>query len=176
MNKSVFSTLVLAVLTFYSAVAQKDSFLPAKAFKQLSGCWQGTLQYSGTMIRKPYTTIATLIVHQIGTAAAYEFLHVYTQEQPAHKVADTIVIATDNSRLNNEKITEKHCMQGGNFVIITQSQGFDEDLNKAATIRQTYTIGKQRYIYKKEIQPDGQSAWFDRQEFIYERKACGSEK
>jgi hypothetical protein len=171
MDKKIISTFIL-VIAFYSVFAQKDSVISPAALKNLIGCWQGTLNYSGTIIRKPYTTTAELVVKQIGASSSFEFLHIYTKD-PGEKVADTITISKDGKKLNNETITSERCTSEGNLEIITEFAGFDHDNNKAAIIRQTYTIGKQSYTYKKQVQLEGQTDWLERQEFIYVRKPCG---
>lgn len=170
MNKKIFFTFIFVMLTCYAVVAQKDVTISPKVFKHLIGCWQGTLNYSGTIIRKPYTTTAELIVTQKGTSPAFELLHIYTKD--ANKVADTITISKDGSKLNNETIKSKRCTPGGDLEIITEFPGFDHDNNRAAIVRQIYTIGKQRYTYKKQVQLSGQTDWLDRQESIYIRTSC----
>jgi hypothetical protein len=173
MRSKLFYISVLFLLTFYSATGQKDTTISPATLKQLTGCWHGTLNYSGTIIRKPYTTTAELIVKQIGTSSKFEFLHIYTQN-PNENIADTFTISADGKELNNENIISGRCTADGNLEIVTASQGFDHDNNKAAIIRQTYTIGKQHYSYKKEIQLEGQTDWLTRQDFTYVRKACSS--
>jgi len=171
MIRKILYTATLALLTCYTVIAQKDTTMLPAAFKQLIGCWQGTLNYSGTIIRKPYTTTATLIVKQIGRSCQFEFLHIYTQN-PNDKSADTLTISTDSSKLNNARVTSMHSTPEGNIIIITEAPGFEHDYNKAAIIRQTYTIGKQHYNYKKEIQPEGQTEWLESAEFTYVRTGC----
>lgn len=172
MNKMIASTAIVVMLTCCTVVAQKGPTISPDTFKNLIGCWQGTLNYSGTVIRKPYTTTATLIVKQIDTSSAFELLHVYTQEEPDEEVADTITIAKDGSKINNGTITSTQYTTDGNLEIITEFPGFDHDNNKAAIIRQTYTIGKQQFTYKKDVRLEGQTEWLERQEFTYIRKAC----
>ncbi len=175
MNKKKFFTPLLVILFCLSAAAQKNATVSAKAFQNLIGCWQGTLNYSGTIIRKPFTTPAELIVKQIGTSNQFVFLHIYAKDSN-QKVADTLIISNDGKKINNATITSKQCTPEGNVEIITEFSGFDHDNNKAAVIKQTYTIGKQLYIYKKEVQLEGQTDWLDRQDFEYKRKACGNKK
>jgi hypothetical protein len=173
MNKKIFSTVILVIFTCYSVFAQKDPIISTAALKNLIGCWQGTLNYSGTIIRKPYTTTAELVVKQIGASSSFEFLHIYTKD-PGEKVADTITISKDGRKLNNGTITSERYTSEGNLEIITEFAGFDHDNNKAAIIRQTYTIGEQFYTYKKQVQLEGQTDWLERQEFLYARKACSN--
>jgi len=171
MNKKIFFTITVVMLTSCSVIAQKSVAISPAAFKNLTGCWQGTLNYSGTMIRKPYTTTAELLIKQIGKSSKFEFLHAYTKD-PSDNVADTITISKDGKKLNHETIKSKQYTPEGNLEIITEVSGFDHDNNKAAIVRQTYTIGKQLYTYKKEVQPEGQTDWLERHKFSYVRKLC----
>lgn len=173
MSRKLFYISVLLLVTCYSVRGQKDTIISPAILKKLTGCWHGTLNYSGTIIRKPFTTNAELIVKQIGTSSKFEFLQIYTQD-PNENVADTIAISTDGRKLNNEDIISNRSTADGNVEIVTASKGFDHDHDKAATIRQTYTIGKQYYSYKKEVQLEGETDWLARQDFIYVRKACSS--
>lgn len=171
MNNKLFSTAVVVILTSCSVVAQKDPGSSTGNFKNLIGCWQGTLNYSGTMIRKPYSTNAELVIKQIGSSDAFEFLHIYTANRNEN-VADTITVSKDGKKLNDGIIKSKRSTSEGNVEIMTEVAGFDPDNNTTAVIRQTYTIGKDVYTYKKQVQPVGQHDWLDRQEFKYARKIC----
>ncbi|CAA9540944.1 MAG: hypothetical protein AVDCRST_MAG96-4296 [uncultured Segetibacter sp.] len=167
----VFFASIFAILTIYSVVAQKVAVISAVDLKNLNGCWQGTLNYSGTIIRKPYTTTAELVVKQIGNSNNFEFSHIYTKD-PGENVVDTVRLSRDGRKLNDGTIKSKRNTSGGNVEIITEVLGFDHDNNKAAIIRQTYSIGKRFYIYKKQVQLAGQIDWLDRQEFKYISKPC----
>src|SRR4051812_35187726 len=120
MNTKIFFTLIVALLTCYTVVAQKDTANLPAAFKQLTGCWQGTLNYSGTIIRKPYSTTAELIIRQIDTSYKFRFLHIYTKDTN-DKSADTLTISTDGGKINNENITVKRYTPEGNLEIIIES-------------------------------------------------------
>ncbi len=162
---------MFVILAISLVVAQKSATNSKKDFKNLIGCWQGTLNYSGTLIRKPYTTTAELVVKQIGNSDKFEFLNIYTKD-PGDKSCDTITISKDGRKLNDETIISKRCTGEGNVEIITEVSGFDHDNNKAAIVRQTYTIGTDLYIYKKQVQLEGQADWLERQEFKYISKPC----
>jgi hypothetical protein len=173
--KLIFSSLIAILFTFYSATAQQNSSVSTKELSVLIGTWQGTLNYSGTITRKPYTTTAELVIKQIGTSNKFELLHVYTKD-PNDNTRDTISISENGTAINGVLIKSKRTMSNGNIVIVTEAKGFDRDNNKAAFIRHTYTIGKQNYQYKKEVQPEGQTDWLERQEFNYARKSSAVRK
>jgi hypothetical protein len=174
MHKRLFIGLLLAITAMYAVAAQKSTVVSPADFKPVMGCWQATLNYSGTVVRKPFTTTAEVTATQIA-AGKYQLLYVYTNDPDEH-VADTIVLSKDGKKLRAATIRSKHYTKAGDLQIIAEAIGFDRDNNTAVKIRETYTIGKQRYIYKKQVQPTGQTNWLDRQEFIYTRKACSSKK
>lgn len=171
MNKKIFAISIFVLLDLTNVVAQKSATVSLKEFKCLIGCWQGTLNYSGTIIRKPYTTTAELVVKQILASNKFEFINIYTKD-PKENVADTITVSGDGRKLNEGNVKSKQYTKDGNIEIITEALGFDHDNNKAALVRQTYTIGKKLYNYKKQVQVEGQEDWLDRQEFTYSRKPC----
>lgn len=175
MYKQAFSTFIIVILTICSLAAQKVATISPAEFKNLTGCWQGTLNYSGTVIRKPFTTRAELVFKQIQASNSFRFLHIYTAN-PNENVADTITISKDGKKLNDATIKSKRTTKDGSLEIITEAAGFDHDNDKAAIIRQTYTIGKSLYTYKNQVQLEGQTDWLDRKEFKYTRKRCAGKK
>ena len=76
--------------------------------------------------------------------------------------------------LTHDSIKSKRLTKEGNIEITTEASGFDRDSNKATIIRQTYTIGKNTYTYKKQVKLEGQADWLERQEFKYESRPCRS--
>ncbi|MEO7768252.1 MAG: hypothetical protein ABIS01_12530 [Ferruginibacter sp.] len=169
--QKIFSTLIFLMLTIYSAGAQNRTSISPVVFKNLTGCWQGRLNYSGTVIRKPYSTPAELVIKQTGMPGKFEFLNIYTKD-PNENVPDTITISNDGRKINDATIKSNQTTPDGNLKIVAEVLGFDHDNNKAAIIRHTYTIGKNIYTYKKETQPEGQTDWLEKQEFKYVRKPC----
>jgi hypothetical protein len=100
-------------------------------------------------------------------------LHIYPQASNEQR-ADTLSISEDGKALNKASITSKRRTPDGNLEIITAMAGFDQDNNKAAIIKQTYTIGKELYTYKQQVQLNGEKEWLDRREFIYLRTPCSN--
>ena len=171
MSKRIGFAFIFILVSIFPAVAQKHPAVSIKDFRNLVGCWQGILNYSGTMIRKPYATKAELVVKQIGRSNRFDFVHIYTKD-PHDNVHDTITISNDGKKVRKEAIKSKRYNKKGNLEIITEDLGFDHDNNKPSLIRQVYTFGKGYYMYKKQVQLEGQTEWLDRQEFNYVRKPC----
>lgn len=173
--KLFFLSSIVVFLAFHSAIAQQSSSVSIRELSVLVGSWKGTLNYGGTIIRKPYTTTAELVVKQIGSSNKFELLHVYTKD-PNDNTRDTISISDNGTALNRATIKSKRTTSDGNMEIITEVPGFDHDNDKAAIVRHTYTIGKQNYKFKKEVQLEGLSDWLERQEFNYARKSSAVKK
>jgi hypothetical protein len=173
MYKKLFFTSILAIVVMGSVSAQKAVTISAKELKSFIGCWQGTLNYSGTMIRKPFVTTAELVVKQLAKVNQFQFLHIYTKD-PKENVADTITISKDGKKLNNGVIKSKRYTSEGDLEIITEVSGFDHDNNKPSIVRQTYRIGKKLYTYKKQVKLQGQEDWLDREDFNYSSKPCST--
>lgn len=158
----------LAALLFWGCVAQKPATFSEASFASLPGCWQGTLNYSGTIIRKPYTTRAELVVTSI-TNNNYQLVHKYPTGEIRY---DTLFISANEERINGAPVVAKQHMSNQNLELVTEAPGFDPDENKNVVVRQTYTINKENYTYKKQIRLEGQTEWLERQQFSYTRKDC----
>src|SRR4051812_30882771 len=176
MHKKLLVTSIFIILAIYFVTGQKRAATLSKEFKNLIGCWQGTLNYSGTIIRKPYSTNAEVIVKRVGKShRKFEFLHIYTKD-PKDNAADTITISEDGRKLNNAMIKSKRYTPEEDLEVITEALGFDHDNDKAAIVKQTYTLGKGSYSYKKQVQLEGQADWLDRLEFKYTSRPCKSNR
>ena len=164
-------TYALPMFLVLHVAAQKTSVVSSHDIKSLVGCWQGTLNYSGTIVRKPYSTTATLHITQGGNPSQFKLLHIYTKD-PHDQTTDTITISTDGKKMNGAAVKSKQIISSGNIEITTEFPGFDSDHNKAALIRRVYDISNNAYSIRKYVLVEGQSEWQEREEFIYARKSC----
>ena len=170
MNFNKLFCSLLGLIIFNAGFAQKGFRIAPKEIKNLIGCWQGTLNYNGTLIRKPHVASSGLVIKQIGSSKKFDCLNIYTKE-PSENVSDTLVISNDGRKLNGVLIvSKKHTVKG--VEIITEASGFDKENNKTAKFRYIYLIGRNNYTYKKVVQVSGQADWIEREEFMYVRKAC----
>ncbi len=172
--KNAFTASLFLTFLSYSAVAQKHFTISPEDLKNLIGCWRGNLNYSGTIIRKPYKTTAELVVKQI-SKFKFTFLKIYSK-QPGDSSLDTITISGDGRKFKDETIKSKRHTSNSNLEIITEELGFDHDYNKSAILRTTYTIGKNIYTYTKEVQLEGQADWKEREQDKFLAKPCTCEK
>jgi hypothetical protein len=175
MINRILSTLLIAVFAVQPVVARKPVTISAKDIKNIVGCWNAKLDYSGTIVRKPYTTHALVAGSQLGNANTFRLVYSYTANA-ADNTADTISISKDGRKLNGATIQSKRCTKGGAIEITTEAAGFDHDQNQKVLVRQLYTIGKRTYTYKKQVKLQGQTEWLDRQLFTYTRMQCSSKR
>ena len=164
--------LLLMAITAGWAGAQKRVTLSAAELDNLIGCWQGTLTYSGTIIRKPYSTKADLIVKRIGQTKSFELVHVYSADANDH-TNDTLNLSANGRKFEGATILSKRITRKGALVIVTQHEGFDQDNSQQVLIRKIYNICKSKYTYMKKIKIKDQNEWIDREEFSYAKKTCG---
>jgi hypothetical protein len=151
--------------------AQKGTVVSANEFKNWVGCWNGTQNYNGTIIRKPFSTNARLVVKQLTDPHSFQFLHIYTKD-PHENVADTITVSKDGRKLNGGAIKSKRLTKEGMLEIVTEFAGFDKDYNKTAIVRQTFWVSKNDYRFKKQVQLQGEADWLDREEFDFIKAPC----
>jgi len=175
MYRKLIFTCVLILVASRILTAQKGVTVSPAELKKWVGCWNGIQNYSGTIIRKPFSTKAQLVVKQLTNLNSFQFLHIYTKD-PNENVADTITISKDGRKLNGGLIKSKRLTKEGELEIVTEVPGFDHDYNKKAVVRQTYSVSKNSYRFKKQVQLQGQADWLDREEFNYEPVPCDDEK
>jgi len=166
---------VLILLACRPLTAQKGAAILPGEFKKWLGCWSGIQHYNGTIIRKPFSTKAELVVKQLANPNSFEILHIYTRD-PNENVADTITISKDGRKLNRGVIKSKRLTKDDVLEIVTEEPGFDHDYNKNAIVRQTYSISKNSYRYTRQVLLQGQADWLDREEFNYAPAQCGEDK
>ena len=169
--KKVILVPILVTLIIYSCPAQKPPSVAIQDLKVLTGCWQGSLTYLDYTTNKPFTMSANLVIKQIGRSGKFIFSNIYPKEPNANS-ADTIIIATDGRKINDETVRSIRRKDDGNLEIITEVAGVDGNDNKPATLRYTYTIGKQIYIHRKDVQFIGQPDFIKRHEYTYSSKSC----
>lgn len=159
-------------LSFYPSYSNSDSTIKPKDFKNLVGCWKGSLTYLDYTSNKPFSMPANIIVKDFKTNNNIICSFIYPEE-PGANAPDTIFITKNGRYLNNEEIKTKKKFKRDSLEILTETEGIDGNDNKAAKIRHTYTLGRNTYSIKKEVQFIGQSQWIIRNEYKFIRiKPC----
>jgi hypothetical protein len=159
-------------LSFYHSFSYSDSTITSKEFKNLIGCWKGSLTYLDYTTNKPFSMPANIIVKDFTRSNIIVCSLIYPKEPSANSL-DTISISKDGRLLNNEAIKTKRKLNEESFEIVTEITGIDGNDNKAAIIRHTYILGKNTYSVKKDVQFIGQTQWIVRNEYKFIRtKPC----
>jgi hypothetical protein len=169
-----FRILLSAIYCFsaYCSFAFSDSTVTSKEFKNLIGCWKGSLTYLDYSTNKLFSMPANIIVKDFKSSNLIICSLIYPEE-PRANALDTIFISKDGRLLNNEAIKIKRSLNKDSFTIVTEISGIDGNDNKAAILRHTYILGKNSYSVKKEVQFTGQTQWIVRNEYKFIRtKPC----
>ena len=171
MKLRIFLSIVYC-LSFFNSFSFSDSTITSKDFKNLTGCWQGSLTYLDYSTNKPFSMPANIIVKDFKKNNIIVCSFIYPNEPKANAL-DTIFISKDGRLLNNEPIKTKRSFGNDSLEIVTEINGMDGNDNKAAIIHHTYIIGSSTYSIKKEVQFIGQTKWILRNEYKFIRvKPC----
>jgi hypothetical protein len=88
-------------------------------------------------------------------------------DEPQANSEETFSISDGGTMLNGEPVTSKRLLEDGKLEIVTESTGTDDD--QPATIRQTYIIGADVFVTRKDVQFVGQEEWLNRNEFNFKK-------
>lgn len=161
--------IIICIWLVFPVYAFGQNKVSKKEFKQLVGCWQGTLTYLDYTSGKPFTMPANLNVMQKKSKDQLILQHIYPKEPKANAV-DTLQL-DKGSRIDGNEVISKQRTKG-ELIIITQRNGVDGNDNKQALIRYTYTVSKKKYVKKKEVQFAGTFNWILRNEYNYTAVEC----
>jgi hypothetical protein len=163
-----FFALLLLLICLQTSIAQQHARITKKDFKDLQGQWQGSLTYLDYSTHTPYTMPANLDIKQIGISNHFLFINSYPNE-PKANATDTIKLSEDFQKINEETVTSRNKLMDGNLVIITEVKGTDGNDHQPAVLKNTYIIGKNIFVKRKDVQFIGQSEWIKRHEYSYKR-------
>lgn len=162
---------MFAIMVFmapYANFAQTQPKLKMKDLQSLTGSWKGTLTYLDYSSNKPYSMPAEVNIKPLKRFKAFIFLNAYPNEPKANS-ADTVIITGKGTMLDGATVTSKRKLANGNMEIVTERMAKDGNDNKPATIRITYTFGKNSFTNIKDVQFTGQREWIKRHEYSYSR-------
>ena len=129
--------------------------------------WSGTLTYLDYRSNKKVSIPSNLIVTESGESKlAWLFEYRYPEEPKANS-RDTVRIAKDGRSINGEMVTERTELAGNTLRIVTEKKGQDDERN--ALFRYTYLINAKSFSIKKEVQHEGSSEFFERNEYSWTR-------
>ena len=151
---------------FINANAQKPSVLQKADLAMLCGSWKGSLTYLDYQSGKPYTMPANANISAIPQTNHLLVEMVYPNEPKANG-KDTILVNAGFTSFDGNTVVSRKILADGSVEIITKHNGQDGNDNKDAIIRKTYTIGKNKFINRKDVQFVGTTEWIKRNEYSY---------
>lgn len=155
-------------LSVYQSFSFSDSTLSPKDFKNLAGCWKGSLTYLDYTSNKPFSMPANIVVTDFKNSNIIVYTISYPEEPKANST-DSLFISADGRLLNNEPVVRKRKNDMGELEIATEVNSVDGNDSKPCIIRHTYTLGKNTYSIKKEVLFVGQEKWILRNEYRFTR-------
>jgi hypothetical protein len=165
MKKMIFfGAVFLSLLISYNSSAQTK--ISSADFKPLIGSWSGTLTYINYSDGTPFSMPVELSIVQTEETNNFTFYFSFPDEPQANS-EETFSISDGGTMLNREPVISKQLLDDGNLEIVTESTDTDND--QPATIRQTYIIGTDVFVNRKDVQFEGQEEWLNRNEFNFER-------
>lgn len=154
------------------SLAYSDSTIAANDFKNLIGCWNGSLTYLDYSTNKPFSMPANIIARDFKRNNKIVFSLIYPKE-PGANSSDTIFISNNGRILNGEVIKLIKRFNRDSIEIVTEAAGIDGNDNKEALFRHTYILGKNTYSTQKEVLFIGQNNWILRNKYQFIRvKPC----
>jgi len=156
--------LLIAFIT--STHIQAQSTVAPDDVKTLIGEWIGSLTYIDYSSGKPYTMPANVSVSQGKNEYQLVLFYSYPKEPKANN-KEKIKISSDGSQLNSHPVISKQKLPEGQIEIITEYSG--KDNNKAALIRNIYTLGKGVFIVKKVVKFENSEDWLERNIYSFSR-------
>lgn len=132
----------------------------------LQGSWKGSLTYLDYRIGKPYTMPANTTISIIPSSNNLLVEMIYPDEPKANG-KDTLLVNGGFTTFDGYIIVSRKSLADGSVEIITKHNGKDGNDNKNAIIRKTFTIGKNTFTNRKDVQFEGTTAWIMRNEYSY---------
>jgi hypothetical protein len=165
--------LLSAVCSLTICWAQKTSNTIVEDLTSLTGSWQGSLTYLDYTSGKPYTMPADIEIKRLSKTNTFTFSNNYPKEKSANSV-DTITVSNDGQFIGKELVKTRQLLANGDVEIVTEEKGKDGNDNKQATFSHTYTIGKNHFSRRKEVQFEGEGKRIKRHEYTYTRKPAAN--
>lgn len=165
--KHLYCLLFLTCFAFTSS--EKKVSVRINEFSVLEGKWEGELTYLDYSSGKPYTMPANCEVKLYKKVQQIHVASIYPNEMEANAV-DTIQLSKKGTYMNTEKLIAKTTNASGELILLTEENGTDGNDNQPARFHHTYTISKNKFSIRKDVQFSGTTTWVKRHEYLYSRK------
>ncbi|MEO8573272.1 MAG: hypothetical protein ABI481_04825 [Pyrinomonadaceae bacterium] len=159
---------LLFLLVSYTFTLGQIVVLKPKDLKLLEGKkWTGTLTYLDYTSNKRTSIRSNLTVaRKTNKPATWAFSYEYPDEAKANKLSEA-VLSDDGKTFFGERVIAKTHPNRKALMLVTTQPGSDN--NKKAVFRYTYLVDAKNLSLKKEVQVEGSSVWFLRNEYILAR-------
>ena len=160
-------THIFLLMVFLSTThIQAQNTVAPDDIKSLIGEWTGSLTYIDYSSGKPYAMPANVMVSQGKNEYQLVLFYSYPKEPKANN-KEKIKISSDGTQLNNHPVSAKKKLNNLQVEITTEYTG--KDNNKAALIRNIYTLGKDVFIIKKVVKFENSEEWLERNIYSFSR-------
>ena len=139
-----------------------------KDLQNLTGAqWTGTLSYLDYRKNTKVSIPSNLTVTQSkDDKSSWIFEYQYPDEPKANS-KETVTISKDGKMFDGETVIERTSLADKTLRIVTEKSGIDN--NKKALYRFTYLLSKTSFSIKKEVQHEGTTDFFVRNEYSWKR-------
>jgi len=132
----------------------------------LVGEWEGSLTYLDYSSNKPYSMPCNASISVIEKMNHIKVSYTYPNEPKANSKFK-LKVSKDGTKIDKEKLTSRTTDEEGNIVLTIEKPGKDGNEQKTAMIRQSYIIGVEVFIVRKEVKFTGTTDWLVRNEYKF---------
>ncbi len=167
-TKIVKLILLIIICSSTSMLAQEKVAIEISDIQNLLGSWTGSLTYIDYNSNNPYSMPCALAIKSTRKNRKLSLAYTYPKEPEANSRAK-LKISKNRFKINGKKIIARSTLSDGTTQIITSYSSKDGNDRKKAVIRNSYIIGSETLIIRKEVQFEGTEAWFKRNEYNFKR-------
>jgi hypothetical protein len=166
--KLLCTTVIIFLAASFGALAQTNSVTTEDLKVLEGGRWSGSLTYQDYRSGKSTQIKSDVIINRKpGDANAWIFTYEYPDEPKANSSSE-VAITEGGKGFNGGAIVEtRRNAKDGTLTIVTTKPGTDND--RRALFRYSYLIAHGTFSIKKEVQLDGSTEWFTRNEYAWSR-------
>lgn len=165
---NIFAAVFLTVTCFFGFVVADAPKVADKDLRLLVGQqWAGTLTYMDYRSNKKISIPSNLTVTQsMEDKLSWVFEYQYPDEPKANG-KKVVTISRDGRIFNGERVIERTKPASDTLRIVTEKEGEDND--RRALFRYTYLLGAKSFSIKKEVRYEGETGFFERNEYSWKR-------
>lgn len=160
--------LILLISSLLFCFVPNETKITRNDFQILTGeQWSGTLTYLDYRANKKVSIRANLSVTQsVDDDHSWVFDYQYPDEPKANS-KEIIKLSKDGKSINGEAVIERTKLPNGTVRFATEKKGQDND--RSASFRYIYTLSAKMFSIKKEVRYDGETQFFERNEYRWTR-------